>query len=230
MEHHIEVEFIHRRGNPLDYLIEADLVQTKPFLIGFVFRNRGNTSLIGARITNIVWRSASGQQIFSTINKEFHLEELNLGEQKKIWIEKVGTYVHGLCYISMNVLSDDAQDTIKTYQINPFTRKIDDCEINNWHDFFFIRSKNEYEQSFANLSMIFFAGMSVVFAVLTYRLSVVQTIYTEEASRSDRIQQEQAVQSAVKACKHDPTMQDSGLYDSRNGSPVSCKAVLEQYK
>lgn len=141
MEHEIEIEFVHRRGKIANFFRKSNLIQTIPFEIGFLFRNRGDKPLIGAMISAIQWRSAQGQSMFSTINKSFHLDTLNPREKKIIWIEKTGTYAHGLCQIDLTVVSDKKEEVIKTFQVNPFTKEVEFYGRGIWTDFFFIRSK-----------------------------------------------------------------------------------------
>lgn len=229
MEHQIEIEFIHRRGNILDLIRKNQLVQTRPFEIGLMFRNRGSAPLLGATVSAIRWSSSSGQQIFATINKSFHLDTLNPGEERKIWIEKVGTYVYDLCNISLDIKPDNTNDKIKTFQVDSFTKKIDVCDTNHWIDFFFIRSKNEYEQSKANYLIIIFAFLSLLASFTTLRLSSQQTNYAEIQSRPERIFQAQSVQKTIDICKQNPELKESGLFSPSSGKQASCFDVLQQY-
>jgi hypothetical protein len=230
MEHQIEIQFIHRRKRIFNFYWGEELIQTIPFEIGFLFKNRGSTPIQGATIDTIRWSSSSGQKIFSSINKSFHLDTLNPGEERKMWTgEKVGTYAHDLCHIDLNIKSDSADDSIKTFQVDPFTKQVDSCQTNSWVDFFFIRSKNEYEQSISNSVVVVLTCMLIVFSFLTLRLSQQQTDYIAVQSLPDRIQQAQSVQRAVELCKSNPTLKESGLYDPTDGTPASCQTVLQQY-
>lgn len=227
MEHDIEIEFISSRHKFLRKYSRNELIQTVPFEIGFLFRNRGSIPLQGATISSIRWHSASGQQILSTIDKSFHLDTLNPGDEKRIWVEKTGTYVYGLCNINLTITSDNVGDTIKTFQVNPFTKEISFCQTNSWTDFFYVKNKDEHEQSITNRYLFVFAVFTLILSIQTWRLSQQQTSYSEVQSRSERIQQARASRDAVVRCKNEPGLMESGLYNLTTGSPTSCVEVLQ---
>ncbi len=229
MEHEIEIEFIYRKRKLLNFW-KGDLIQTKPFEIGFLLRNRGNTPLLGATLSGIRWSSAAGQQMFSSIDKSFHIDSLNPGEERKIWIEKAGTYVYGLCHIDLNISSDTVGQTIKTYQVNPFTKEVTFFGTNVWSDFFFIRNINEYQQGITNSFLFYFSVITVVLSIQTWKLTQLQTYYSEVQSRAERIHQAQAESNAIELCKQNPDLNDSGLSNLQSGASVSCAQVREVYK
>ena len=54
-----------------------------------------------------------------------------------------------------------------------------------------------------------------------------QTEYMEVQTRSDRILQAQFTSDAIKRCKQDPSLQESGLNNTETGGHVSCEKVIE---
>src|SRR4051812_36748198 len=118
MEHKIQIEFIHLKSRFHRLFGESDLIQTKPFYIGLRFKNIGDAPLSGASITNIRWKSAAGQDMFWTSEKSFNLATLNPQQSTEVWVDRTGTYVHGLCQISLNITPDTSGDIIRTFQMD----------------------------------------------------------------------------------------------------------------
>lgn len=229
MEQKLQIEFIHQDKNIFNRLRKSELIQTKPFKIGFLMKNIGAQPIQGLIIKNISWASASGQNIFATSEKSFHIETLNPNEEKKFWVDKTGTYMHGLCHIKLDVISDNGIDKIKTFQKDHFTGTISSLPtINQWIDFFFIRSKSEYEQSRTNNFNIFFSIILVIMTLFTIKLTQQQTKYAQIQSIPEQINQAREKKSAIKFCKQNPEATDSGLYYlDGTGKTASCSDVLQ---
>lgn len=229
MEYKLQIELIHKDKSIFSNK-NTDLIQTKPFKIGFLVKNIGTIPIVGTKITNIKWGSSDGKNIFATSEKSFNLDTLNPDEETKIWVDETGTYMYGLCNVSFDITPDKEGEKIKTFQKDKFTGAISFCQINCWIDFFFIRSKNEYEQSQANKFMLFFAIISILTAVITLYMTKQQRDYTELQSRSERINQNRLINEAKESCKKSPDSKDSGLFNVSNGQSASCAEVLHQYK
>ncbi len=225
------IKFSYRNTGYFSRFAKSELVQTKSFEFGFILKNIGDSPIKGATIKNIRYVSASGQNIGASVEKSFHFDTLNPGEEKNIWVEKVGTYMYGLCNVTLSLDPDTTGDVVKTYQEDPFTKIISSVAgSNHWIDFFFIRSKNEYEQSHSNSITFFLGVMSVISSVIAAYLAFQQTNFTEIQSRPDRILQAQATQAAVEKCKEAPELKESGLFDTSNGNPAPCSTVLQLNK
>ncbi|MFA6269783.1 MAG: hypothetical protein WC657_01070 [Candidatus Paceibacterota bacterium] len=226
MEYNLQIEFISRRGGVLGLFIKSDVIQTLPFEFGFRLKNIGNEPIKNINVSNIFWKSANGQDIVFNANKKYYFDIINPGEEIERWVEKVGTYAHGLCNFNLGVKSIDPKILVKTFQVDPFTKNSSFCADNNFVDFFFVRSKNEYEQNSANNYMLLFAVITTVLTVFTFYLNKQQVYYTEVQSRSERIIQARQELEAIERCKQSPELEDSGLYDTSSGKPASCKEVL----
>ncbi len=229
MEYQLQIEFVHKKKNIINFFKSSDIIQTKIFWLGLSIKNVGNQSLKSATIKNIRWTSPGDQKVFAQISKNFSLNSLNPGEEIKIWIEETGTYAYGVCNIYLDISSDVENEVIKTFQINPFTKEKDFCQNNSWTDFFFIRSKSEYEQNKINFFVFYFAFISTLAAILSLYFAHLQTNYAEIASREQRIFQAQSIQAAIDLCDSNHELTESGLYDTA-GLPASCSAILKEYK
>ncbi len=218
MEHKLQIEFIHSKNRLLPKFLRrySQIIQTKPFDIGLRLKNTGNVPIQGITIKNIQWRSADGKDMLSWVDNSFHFDTLNPREEKEIWADKMGTYVHGLCTISLLVISDNPEDTIQTYQIDPFTKRPSPCrDKNNWVDFFFIRSKSEYEQTLTNRLLVIYTaiGLGIAMATLYYIKIQTEPIFnTKEKNQAD----------AQEYCRSNPT----GKWPKASGGYFTCDEVF----
>jgi hypothetical protein len=176
MEQKLQIKFVHRKGNFFDHFFHSSIVQSKVFEFGVQIKNTGNHPLTGATISNIVLRSAEGQNILHKVDDSFHLDTLNPHEEKTLWIRKIGTHAHGLFFISLQIKSDIATDTISTFQVDPFTKMIETCKTNEWLDFFFVRNINEHEQSIANNILLYFAILSTFSGLCALYYTYIQAV------------------------------------------------------
>lgn len=231
MEHNLEIETIVRRDNFLDYVFYFSRytpIQNKKFKIGVSFRNIGSAPISGATISNVLWGSAAGQNLRSIVNKSFQLRALNPKEEQIIWIGSFGTHVYGLCNITLDIAADD-KNPVKTYQVSQFTKESDYSKTNSWIDFFYIRNKTEYEQSFSNTLVTVLAALSILLSVQTLKVTIKQTEYAEIQARSEKLYQDVSLARAREFCKSDPDNPISGVYRvDGSGAIATCPEVLAQ--
>ncbi|MBY0294258.1 hypothetical protein K2Q08_02920 [Patescibacteria group bacterium] len=220
MEHKLQIQFLSQEKNRFALFRSDDIVQAKPFHIGFRFKNIGNTPIIGATVSNIKWKSSNGQNISGWVEKSFHLDTINPGDIKTIWVEKVGTYMHGLGDVSFNIQPDNQEDTVRTYQADPFTNIVSPYGVNNWMDFFYIRSKSEYEQSIANVIMLYFAALTCMLTIATFYL------FFQYQIRPAIIQHVAADRRALNICKEDI---NAGV-QLEDGSMTTCEKYFPNLK
>jgi hypothetical protein len=86
------------------------------------------------------------------------------------------------------------------------------------------------DSSFMGWATLIISCFALTFSIISLRYTAEQTEYTELQSRSDRITQLQRVQQSVNACKNDPNIINSGLFDTKNGKEMPCQEVLKIYK
>lgn len=229
MEYKILIEFKYRKINSE---FGGELVQTEPFEIGLSFTNLGDKPITGASIDSIKWCSAAGLSHYSTINKSFILDTLNPSEQKILWIEKAGTYVDGLCNISLVIKPNKIEDRIITYQMNPFTKEMDKCLNENcWTDFFYVKNRDEYTRDRTNKILFWLTIIMAVMAIIQVYLAINQNRYAKLLSIPEEINQAKAKINALTLCKENPDALDSGLYHiDGSGTVASCNEVLRLEK
>ncbi|MBI2054233.1 MAG: hypothetical protein HYT36_02785 [Candidatus Staskawiczbacteria bacterium] len=225
MEHKLVVEFLNRRGNFWDYFTfwRPKIVQTIPFEMGFLFKNIGENPIKEMSIKNIKWQPVDGKNILSTINKSFNIGNLNPDEERKIWVQKLGTYAHGLCSISFNLELADSKDVVKTFQIDPFTKLQDNCSINSWIDFFFIFSKSEYEQGITNKFLLSLTTATVVMAFFSFALTALSLNLLKIQTQPILQAQEKNMHDAETYCTNNP----DGEVPKSTGGAFKCSEILE---
>lgn len=230
MENRLLIEFVYADKGILSRLFGKELIQTKPFRIGFFIKNIGDQPIQKFTLKNIRWSSSDGQDIFAWTDKSFDIDTLNPNQEKMIWVEdKTGTYMYGLCNISINIIPNNQNEEIITFQRDHFSGEISrSLSKNHWIDFFFIRSKNEYEQSMTNKFNIFLSCIFLVFAYFTYNLTKVQTKYTEIQSIPEQINQARALKNARELCSKNPENVNSGIFRlDGSGKEATCSEVLK---
>lgn len=184
MEHKLQIEFIHSTKGKI-FFGKKNIVQTKVFKFGVKIKNIGKNPSSSATIKNIVIKSADGKDISETITKTFHVDTINPGKEVEIWVEEMGTYMHGLANIQL-IIQPDNNDTIKTFQKNPFTKEVEEDRINAWINFFYIYSKNENSQSVNNTLLIWLTSFMAITMILNlyfvYQSQVLPIIHERERS------------------------------------------------
>ena len=142
MQYKIEIELICRRAIFFGLLLKSQPLQSVPFEIGLKLTNIGNVPFSGSRIENISWKSAAGQKMYWEINKSYLVDVLYPEAEAKLWIDKAGSLAHGLCSISLVIKPQSAENSIMTYQVDPFTGVSEAFGIiNAWSDFFILEIK-----------------------------------------------------------------------------------------
>lgn len=214
MEHRLQIEFINSKSRWRSlFFLGSDIIQTKPFYIGFRFKNIGDAPILGLTVSRVLWRSAAGQDLAWDTDKSFHLDTLNPQQVIEIWVARAGTYVHGLCNINLTVVPDTTGDTIKTFQVDRFTKEVSPCRnVNSWIEFFFIRSKSEYEQSSTNTLLIIMAIVTLYFAGYSIWMQINTASNIEKKNRAD----------ALEYCQSNP----SSDWPKATGGKLTCGEIL----
>ncbi len=99
----------------------------------------------------------------------FVVPELNPNQSIIIHVGKYGHFMFGLVNVHIIVQPDNPSTPIKLLQKNPFTGQYTANSINEWFDFFYIKSLNEHEQEKTNIRMLL---LTIVIASLTFFTAV----------------------------------------------------------
>lgn len=217
MKNKIQIEFIQNNK----------VIQTKPFKLVIRVENIDNVPFSGATIKDIQIRSANNQQIIEPIEKEFHIGEINPGQNITIEMGRVGTYMHGLANIKFVLVPDKIGTEIITYQKNNFTGELFSGGINDWTDFFYIRTIDEYTRDKTNNILLIITVIMAVMAAVQIYLAKKQIDYAMIQSIPEQINQAKAKQDALTFCKENPESLNSGLYKmDGSGAIASCGEVM----
>lgn len=149
------------------------IIQTKPFELNLRITNIGDEPIRGFTIKNIQFRSAGGQNIIHSVDKSFHINTLNPDASTEIRADKFGTYMHGLAQIDIDLVPDDASNTIETYQKDPFTKGVAKYKFSNkWLDFLYVLSKTEDTQNSTNSLLVFLTYLMVIVIIANLYLFI----------------------------------------------------------
>jgi len=123
-------------------------IQAKSFSFGLKIKNCSDHPSPSFTITSINIGSAQGQNIRDDFGgKSFIIEGLNPDQEKILSIGKNGQFMYGLTDVHATITVQDISNNINFQQKNPFTKEVCDVKgVNNWVDFFYIKSSNEHQQ------------------------------------------------------------------------------------
>lgn len=74
-----------------------------------------------------------------------------------------------------------------------------------------------------------YTAIIIGLTIINIWLAQQQANYSEISTRAERITQERSIQDAINACKQNPQLKDSGLYDTSNGTSATCTDVLKTF-
>ncbi len=77
---------------------------------------------------------------------------------------------------------------------------------------------------------LFFAAAALIISAYGIQLSKVQLQFSEIETTSARILQARSKAEAIRKCKENPNMTESGLFNIQTGEPAPCSEVLILYK
>jgi len=216
----IQVEtIISTKRNRIFWWIKNDsVVQTKPFKLGFRFTNIDDKPTKGFTIKDIIFRSAGGQDIVQTIDESFYINALNPCVSTEIWVDELGTYMHGLANINMRLAADDPSDNIETYQKDPFTKKISKYRIiNQWLDFLHVTSSAENTQNTNNSLLVFLTYLMTIVVIANFFLFLKYQIKPKiDEYNKNKFE-------AINYCRNNP----DGEWPKATGGMFKCSEVLE---
>lgn len=197
------------------------IIQAVPFKLGFKITNITKEPIRGFILKNILFKSAEGQDIEHRINKSFHIDTLNPSAKTEIWVDRFGTYMHGLAQIWMDVVPDSATDTIKTYQKDLFTEEVTESgSLNHWLDFLYVMSSMENIQNRNNSLMLFFTTLMTLIIIFNfyffYKFQISPIINEQKKNEYE----------AIIHCEDNP----DGVWSKAAGGEFKCSEVLEILK
>lgn len=160
MKHKLQIEFIFEIQKKYTFNKFEHPIQNHPFKYGVQIKNIGDKVFSGAMLKDIRMHSKEHNTV-DISNKEFSLPLLNPNDSTKIWVEPVTTYLTGLVWIDVNLVPNNIDDSITTYQKHkPFEQAVIYGEENKWSDVFFIRGENELQQARTNSYILILTALT----------------------------------------------------------------------
>lgn len=193
-------------------IVKDKIVQGESFCLNFRVTNVSDSFIDKIVLKNIKISSAENHKGIHFFKKEYLVKDLNPGESKLIKISDFGTYLRGLAFLQMDLVSSDGTD-VTTFQNNSFKSGEEIECINEFSDFFFITSISEHEQEKSNYWLLF--------------LTVLIVLTTVVIPFTNFIQGQKYKSGLVNFCKDNP---DKEVYTTMDKNEFKkCSQILKQY-
>ncbi|MDO9517218.1 MAG: hypothetical protein Q7J10_04115 [Methanosarcinaceae archaeon] len=160
MENKLQIEFIFEIKKKFTFKNFKFPIQNHPFKYGLRIKNIGNNVFSGATLKNIQMPSDKCNLNY-TLDKEFSLHFLNPNDSAEIWFEQMTTYITGLIWIKVDLVPNNIDDFITTYQKDKHSEQANDYgKKNKWGDVFFIQGENELQQARTNSYILILTALT----------------------------------------------------------------------